>query len=230
MSALSTEIKERKSIELEDRVSVFTIGHSTLTLESFLGLLKKADITAVADVRSSPFSRRLPHFNRDELRIALKGVDIKYVFLGKELGGRPRTSDLYCDGIADYEKMALQSDFLKGIERVAEGSIEYKIALMCSEQNPLDCHRCLLVGRALAKQQVSVKHILGNGTIIDQHKIEERLLAMSSSARADIHDMFVACDDLLAIAYRSRARTVAYREPVIERMQSQSSNWPDYAS
>ncbi|MBV8458539.1 MAG: DUF488 domain-containing protein, partial [Acetobacteraceae bacterium] len=127
---------------------VLTIGHSTQPLRNFLTVLKNAGVTAVADVRSFPFSRRVPQFNRDELCAALKECNIKYVFLGEELGGRPRASDLYSGGIADYEKMALEPAFLKGIDRVISGAREHTVALMCSEHDPLDCHRCLLVGRA----------------------------------------------------------------------------------
>ena len=101
---------------------VLTIGHSTLPLETFLAMLDKAGVTAIADVRSSPFSARFPHFSRDEFRAALKDHGTKYVFLGKELGGRPRASNLYCDGVADYEKMALEPAFLKGIDRVINGA------------------------------------------------------------------------------------------------------------
>jgi uncharacterized protein (DUF488 family) len=155
------------------RNRIFTIGHSTLDLAHFLNLLKMSGVTAVADVRSSPFSRRSPHFSRDEFRSALKEIEIRYVFLGKELGGRPRSSNLFCDGIADYEKMALQPDFLKGIDRVVAGSNEHTIALMCSEHNPLDCHRCLLVGRVLTERNILLEHILSSGKVATQHEIAD---------------------------------------------------------
>jgi hypothetical protein len=132
------------------------------------------------------------------------------VFRGKELGGRPRATNLYCDGIADYEKMALEPDFLKGIDRVVSGAKEHTVALMCSEHNPLDCHRCLLVGRALFERHVPVGHILNNGRVVDQHDIEEKLLSLSGGAT---EDMFVPRGERLAEAYRLRGRNVAYREP-----------------
>lgn len=211
----------------ENASRVLTIGHSTLPLDAFLTMLDKAGVTAVADVRSSPFSRRVPHFSRNELRAALKGRGIKYVFLGKELGGRPRASTLYCDGIADYEKMALEPDFLKGIDRVISGAKEHTVALLCSEHNPLDCHRCLLVGRALSERDIPLGHILNNGRVLDQHEIEERLLALSGSP---IDDMFASRHDRLARAYKLRARNVAYREPEPAMGESTSPNWHDYAS
>ena len=205
---------------------MLTIGHSTLPLGVFLTMLQKAGVTAVADVRSSPFSRRMPHFSRDELRAALKECRIKYVFLGKELGGRPRASTLYCDGIANYEKMAVEPDFLEGIDRVISGAKEHSVALMCSEHNPLDCHRCLLVGRALSERHIPLGHILNNGKIVDQRDIDEKLLTLSDSAT---DDMFATRQERLANAYRLRARNVAYREPRPEMAVSEASNRYDYA-
>lgn len=192
----------------------------------FLTMLKRAGVTAVADVRSSPFSRRYPHFSQKELRATLKGQGIKYAPLCKELGGRPSDSKLYCDGVADYEKMALEPDFLEGIDRVITGAKEHTIALMCSEHNPLDCHRCLLVGRALAERNVSIGHILNNGKMAEQHEIEEKLLSLSGGA-AD--DMFATREERLDKAYRLRAKNVAYREPRREMAQPKASNWYEHA-
>src|SRR4051794_39037085 len=194
-----------------DNRRLFTIGHSTLSIESFLGLLRQAGVTAVADVRSSPFSRRIPHFSRDKLCIMLNKEGIRYVFLGKELGGRPRASHLYRNGVADYEKMSLEPDFLKGIGRIIELSVKYTIALMCSEHNPLDCHRCLLVGRSLFQRGIPIGHILNNGKIVDHHDLEDELLAMSDNAIID--DMFSTREERIARAYWLRAKNVAYREP-----------------
>jgi uncharacterized protein (DUF488 family) len=211
---------------LENGNRVLTIGHSTLPLETFLAMLERAEVTAVVDVRSSPFSRRAPHFSKDELRAALKERGIKYVFLGKELGGRPRAGNLYCEGVANYEKMAQEPDFLKGMGRVISGAREHTIALMCSEHNPLDCHRCLLVGRALAEQHLSVGHILNNGRIAEQQEIEEKLTTLSGNAT---DDMFVAREDQLSKAYRKRAKNVAYREPRPEIAHPRTANWCDHA-
>ena len=213
-------------MEPKNAHDVLTIGHSTLPLETFLAMLERAGVTAVADVRSSPFSRRVPHFSKNELRATLKAQGIKYVFLGKELGGRPRVSNLYCEGTANYEKMAKEPDFLKGIDRVMSGAREHTIALMCSEHNPLDCHRCLLVGRALAEHDLSVGHILNNGRVAEHHEIEEKLLSLSGSSS---DDMFAAREDRLAAAYRLRARNVAYREPRPEMADAKASNWHDHA-
>jgi uncharacterized protein (DUF488 family) len=189
---------------------VFTIGHSTLSVRTFLGLLDNVGVTAIADVRSSPFSRRVPQFNRNDLGAALKKYGVKYVFLGKELGGRPRSMNLYSDGVADYEKMALEPDFVNGLDRVVKGSQEHAIALMCSEHEPLDCHRCLLIGRALMARAVPVGHILSDGKIAEHIEIEGKLLKLSGSFT---DDMFINREELLTRAYRLRAKHVAFREP-----------------
>jgi uncharacterized protein (DUF488 family) len=111
-----------------------------------------------------PFGPHYPHFNRDDLREELPSNGISYVFLGKELGGRPSEHGFYREGVADYEEMAQAPEFNKGLDRVIEGAKVHLIALMCSERDPLDCHRCLLVGRALAKRGGSRESHFGRWT------------------------------------------------------------------
>jgi len=192
------------------KLFVLTIGHSTHPYDRFLELLRGAGVTAVADVRSSPYSRHYPQFNSDDLKFELKQDRIAYSFVGKELGGRPANKQLYCDGVADYEKMAKTEDFRVGLDRVIEGAKKYRVALMCSEHDPLDCHRCLLVARALGKRDVEVRHILSNGKIVSQTDIENRLLSMTGRQN---DDMFAPREERLAVAYRERGRKVAFAEP-----------------
>jgi uncharacterized protein (DUF488 family) len=193
-----------------DSTEVITIGHSTHSWERFVALLRGANVTAVADVRTSPYSRLYPHFNREDLREELRSAGISYVFLGKELGGRPSERRFYCEGVADYEKMSQAPEFNKGLDRVIEGAKKYRIALMCSERDPLDCHRCLLVGRALAQRDIRVKHILDNGNVVSQDEIENKLLELSGR---NVDDFFAPRVERLATAYRERARKVAFAEP-----------------
>jgi uncharacterized protein (DUF488 family) len=203
-------VQDETRHEATETVDVLTIGHSTHSWERFVALLRSAGVTAVADVRTWPYSRRHPHFNRDALRDALPQEGISYVFLGKDLGGRPAERSLYCDGVADYEMMAQATEFNKGLDRVVEGARKYLIALLCSERDPLDCHRCLLVGRALAERGVGVRHILSDGEIASHTKIEDKLLEISGR-NAD--DFFALRTERLAAAYRERARKVAFAEP-----------------
>jgi len=189
---------------------ILTIGHSTHPWERFVALLRNVNVTAVADVRTSPYSRHCPQFNHDTLRAELPAAGIAYVFLGKELGGRARERSFYCEGTADYEKMAQAPEFKKGLDRVIEGAKKYRIALMCAERDPLDCHRCLLVGRALAQRGVRVNHILDDGNVVSHGEIEDALLRLSGR---DTTDLFASQPERLAVAYRVRARKVVYVEP-----------------
>jgi uncharacterized protein (DUF488 family) len=195
---------------LDSENTIWTIGHSTHSYERFLGMLRQVGITAVADVRTVPHSRHFPHFNRDNLKNELKADGIAYSFLGSELGGRPRGSQFYCDGVADYERMANAPEFVRGLDRVIEGSRKFRVALMCSEHDPLDCHRCLLVGRALSQRKLFVEHIYSDGRIASNADVEQRLLALSG---AQDDDLFLPPDEQLAAAYRTRARKVAFAEP-----------------
>lgn len=197
---------------------IFTIGHSTHSLDLFLQLLKSAGVTAIADVRSSPWSRHCPHFSRPALKASLHQKGIDYRFFGRQLGGRPSDASLYDQGIADYEAMALTSLFEEGIERVLTGSKKHRLALMCSEHDPLDCHRCLLVGRTLWERGTPVSHLLADESIQTQQDIEDRLLKMSGQMNGDF---FAPHSERLSSAYRERSRRVAYAE----RSASYPSEW-----
>jgi uncharacterized protein (DUF488 family) len=194
--------------------TILTIGHSTHSYEEFLRLIRGAGVTAVADVRSSPFSRHQPQFNKDDLQQELRLDKIKYVFLGDALGGRPKNKALFCEGVADYEKMAATPEFQKGLDRISNGSSEFKIALMCSEHDPLDCHRCLLVGRSLKARGLAVRHILFNGNQKSQDEIESELVEMLKQNRADLFP-----NDQIASAYRDRSFKVAFSE--VERPRAE---------
>jgi Protein of unknown function, DUF488 len=185
---------------------VFTIGHSSLPYERYLWLLKHAGVTAVADVRTSPRSRQSPQFDRESLERALQQDGIAYVFLGRELGGRPADPNLYLEGVADYEKMAAAESFQTGIQRILAGARKHRIALMCSEHHPLSCHRCLLVGREIARRGIAVRHILSDGLIVNQIQLEDELLEKYGYAT----DFFAPREERLKAAYRKRAREVAY--------------------
>lgn len=198
-----------KRMDQQSQTTVLTIGHSTHPLERCLTLLRQAGVTAIADVRSAPYSRHAPQFNSDALKAELRAAGIAYSFLGRELGGRPRSRDLYRDAVADYEKMAATEGFQRGLDRLVEGARKYRIALMCSEQDPLDCHRSLLIGRALSQRGVTVRHLLANGQVVDHAHIEDRLLAVSGRAE---DDLFASREERLAAAYGERARKVAFAE------------------
>lgn len=143
--------------------AIYTIGHSSHTIERLAALLQQHGVTAVADVRSQPYSRLHPQFNREELCTALKAVGISYVFLGKELGGRASDPSCYVDGQVQYDRVAKSPAFEAGMERLQRGGDTYRVALLCAEKDPLTCHRTLLVARELWKRGVAVQHILEPG-------------------------------------------------------------------
>jgi uncharacterized protein (DUF488 family) len=182
--------------------TVFTIGHSNHPLETLLALLSGAGIDAVADVRSAPYSRRHPQFNREPLRAALAARGIAYADLGRELGGRPQDPALWHGPRPDYERMATAPAFCAGLERVEHGAKDRAIALMCAEREPLDCHRCVLVARALTARGTAVRHILADGTGEDHAATEAQLVAWAGLEAAD---MFASPAERLAAAYRKRA-------------------------
>ncbi|MBE9091663.1 DUF488 domain-containing protein [Microcystis aeruginosa LEGE 11464] len=162
-------------------LAIFTIGHSNHTPEKFLELLSIHNINALADVRSAPYSRYLPHFNKQALQSYLPKAEIRYVFLGAELGARPADSSCYVEGRALYEKIAVLDSFQQGLKRIIKGSQNHRIALMCAEKDPITCHRAILVCRHLLSFNLEIAHIHSNGDLEYQENLEERLL--------QIHDL-----------------------------------------
>jgi uncharacterized protein (DUF488 family) len=145
---------------------LYSIGHSNITLEDFLGLIQRHDIEVVADVRSLPRSRYVPHFDAGPLQQALLRLGIGYVPLGEQLGGRPDGDEFYDEqDHVRYDRLAGSQKFQAGINRVLRGAKNYRIALLCSEEDPSKCHRHLLIGRVLQDRGVAVLHIRGDGRI-----------------------------------------------------------------
>ena len=183
---------------------IFTIGHSNHSLEDFLALLSKHGVTAVADVRSVPWSRFNAHFSRNALAAALKAQDIHYVYLGQELGGRPKDPALYdAGGQVRYERVAQTSNFRAGVARVVDGAAQHRIALMCAEKEPLDCHRTHLVAQALDADGVEVMHILADGELEGHARTMDRLM-VNSGEKLD-GDLFP--DELIDEASKHRRNT-----------------------
>ena len=158
--------------------NLFTIGHSNLSIEAFISLLQQHGITAIADVRSHPYSRYLPHFNKSELQAALQNAGIEYRFLGQELGARPNDLSCYVNGKAPYEKIAATQLFEQGIKRLLKGAGNYRIALMCAERDPITCHRSILVCQHLREFGLNINHILTDGNLESHEALEERLLKL----------------------------------------------------
>ncbi len=160
--------------------ALYTIGHSNHSHAVFLELLAQHSISAVADVRSSPYSLYMPEYNRPVIEAVLRRADITYVFLGQELGARRNEESCYVDGRAKYERIALLPQFQKGLERLYQGIERYRVALMCAEADPIACHRTILVCREVKKTHpgLQILHIHGDGDTEKHETLEERLVAL----------------------------------------------------
>lgn len=192
---------------LMDKRKVFTIGHSTHSIEKFVELLRLHGVTALADVRSAPFSRFNPQFNREALERALKQSGIAYVFLGKELGARSDDKACYENGKVQYGRLAKTTAFRAGIERVQQGSESHRIALMCAEKEPLECHRTLLVSRALESDGMPVMHILADGRVEAHQDAMKRLIKLVGLPETDL---FRSKEELIEEACSLQEQRVAY--------------------
>jgi uncharacterized protein (DUF488 family) len=149
--------------------TIYTIGHSSHAAEHFISLVSKHAIEVLVDTRSAPYSRYSPHFDRESLRPLVVQSGMKYLYLGDLVGGRPKNEDQYdSQGRALYGRMGKDKDFLEGIARIERGAEQFRIALLCSEEDPAHCHRRLLVGRVLVERGAELLHIRGNGQLHDE--------------------------------------------------------------
>lgn len=150
----------------KEMLPIFTVGHSNQTMERFISLLKKHHIDVIVDVRSHPFSKYSTQFDHDAIKPELEKAGLKYLYLGKELGGMPRDEKYKTsDGHADYVKLAKSQPFQSGITRLLNGNLKFRVALMCGEENPSSCHRRHLIGTALLAHGIELKHIRGDGRL-----------------------------------------------------------------
>ena len=186
---------------------VLTIGHSKHSEEAFLALLRRHAVTVLADVRSVPYSRFNPHFNRKALESSLESIGTEYVFFGRELGGRPDDPSCYEDGRVRYNRLARTRLFREGLERVIEDAGRERVALMCAEKEPLDCHRTILVGRNLVERGVAVAHILADGSLEPHDETMDRLL---DSAGLPREDLLQSREQLIGEALAHRERRIAF--------------------
>jgi uncharacterized protein (DUF488 family) len=191
----------------EHRYPVLTIGHSIHSTSAFIALLRQHGVTALADVRSAPFSRFNPQFNKEKLMLSLRAHDIKYVFLGRELGARPDDPSCYENGRVRYSRLARTASFHRGLGRVMRGAYDHRIALMCAEKEPLECHRTILVARALVEHGVNVAHILADGKLEPHGDSMMRLLGVLGLPQKDL---FRSRQELIAQALALQEERIAY--------------------
>lgn len=151
---------------------LFTIGHSNLDLETFIDLLKVNGIEVLVDIRSQPYSRFASQFNKAHIQRVVQANGMKYLFLGKELGGKPKDPEFYdSEGNVLYTRIAQSELFAEGIARLTIGVKTYRVAIMCSEENPVNCHRRFLIGRVMADHEITIQHIRKDGRIQSEAEV-----------------------------------------------------------
>lgn len=198
--------------DLNGRI-IYSVGHSNHEADNFVKILQGFSIDVVVDVRSAPYSKYCPQFNKETIEQVLKSSGIKYLFLGKELGARPTDRSCYVDAIVSFEELKLSECFQQGISRLLNGMEKHNVAIMCSEKEPINCHRAILISRVLTENGISVKHILSETESLDQKdleamllkkfKIEKTMFDTASSRQSDIEE-----------AYRKQENLICYKETV----------------
>lgn len=171
-------------------MTIYSIGYGGRTLEELADLLKHFGITHVVDVRTSPFSKFAEQFNRDALQDTSPTLGMKYVFMGKELGGRPECRDCYDEeGRVLYEVVKSQEFFRRGIRQLLKGASAEgrRLCLLCSERKPEECHRSKLIGEALVSEGVELAHISEKGEVLDQVQVMSRVQGLQADLFDEAH-------------------------------------------
>jgi len=191
--------------------TIYTIGHSNHSLEYFIALLRQHGIDVLCDVRSTAYSRTNPQFNREVLRRVLEKNGIVYVFLGKELGARSDDPSCYVLGRVQYSSLAGTALFQKGMDDLRQRMRAHRIAMMCAEKDPLDCHRGILISRYLHSTGIAVEHILADGSLENQSQTIARLLRQLNLEESEL---FRSHEDIIEDAYRIQGERIAYEVSV----------------
>ena len=159
-------------------MEIYTIGHSNYTVERLIDMLKHYNINCVVDIRGTPYSKYNIQFDKETIRYTLSKAGFIYIYMAKELAAKRINKQSYNEeGYSDFEKVIKENEFIEGIERLKNGCNKgYKIALLGAMQEPIRCHRSILVGRALRENGFNVKHILDDYSIASQEDIEQMLL------------------------------------------------------
>jgi uncharacterized protein (DUF488 family) len=199
---------------MPDQLIIYSVGHSDYSIEKFIDLLNKYNINYLVDVRSSPYSKRIPQFNRELLRIDLKDKGINYLYLGNKLGGRYSDPNLLFDNKqVNFEKVRETNLFIEGLNEMIDlVKQNNRVAFMCAEKDPFNCHRFALVSRALSLIGVEVRHMLEDGNYILNDELDEKLLKKYKCDydQANLFEKTKTREDALTEAYRLRNKDIAY--------------------
>lgn len=186
---------------------LFTVGHSNHEAETFLSLLSAHGVAVICDVRSHPYSKMYPQYDRETLRETLGERGIKYGFLGKELGARSDDPACYIRGKVSYARLAATENYRGGLERLMRTAETQTVALLCAEKDPVTCHRTILVCRSLRDLSFDIGHILADGGLETQEALETRLL---QTHHLDAGNLFFSRDEMIEQAYDRQAEKIGY--------------------
>lgn len=198
---------------------LFTIGYSGKNFDEFVKIIKHHKIDVVADVRSQPYSSFSPDFSKNDLENGLRIYGVKYVFLGKELGARREEPECYVNGRVVYRLVEKAPAFKQGIDRLLDGlkNKHLRVALLCAEKDPLDCHRFVLVCHHLKNHLSDIRHIIGDA-VEDNGQTELRLLAKYKKIN---RELFRSDEEILEDVYQAQAEKIAYDSSADESEVSQ---------
>ena len=199
-------------------MEIYTVGHSNYTVERLIDMLKHYNINCVVDIRGTPYSKYNIQFDKETIRYTLTKAGFIYIYMAKELAAKRINKQSYNEeGYSDFEKVIKEREFLEGIERLKNGCNKgYKIALLGAMQEPIRCHRSILVGRALRENGFNVKHILDDYSIASQEDIEQMLLDkyFSNRAQMTIDDLIgnsLTREEMIEEGYRLANKEIGYR-------------------
>lgn len=193
--------------------TLYTVGHSTHSIDRLLEVLNQYSIQAVYDVRSQPYSRYCPQFNRETLRSFLERTGVHYVFLGEQLGARSKNPAHYFNGKVQYKAIAASSEFKQGLECILKGVETKKVALLCAEKDPINCHRAILICKHIRNNGLNIQHILEDGGLESTAEFETRLL---HTLKLPEQDLFTTREATIERAYELQGDKIAYSTDVDE--------------
>lgn len=201
-------------------MDIYTIGHSNYSIDRFLDMLNCHNVNCVVDIRGTPYSKYNIQYNKETIYHTLTSKGYIYIYMGKEFAAQRADKSLYTEeGYVDFEKVVYDKDFLSGIDRLKVGCNKgYRIALMGAKQDPITCHRCILLGRILGKYGFNVKHILDDYKLASQEELEKRLLKKYYAGGDQISfdrylkdDLSESEEYLIRECYRKGNKEIGYR-------------------
>ena len=199
-------------------IEIYTLGHSNYPFDKFIEILKKYNINCVVDIRAIPYSKYNTQYNKEFFQLNLKKLGYTYIYMADEFGAKRKTRKSYNkEGYADFEKVILEDDFKRGIERLKiDCNKGYKIVLLGAMQEPIRCPRAILIGKELVKYGFNVKHIMHEGNLKTQNELEELLLEKYFDQRNQLtidtllgNDM--SHEDMINESYRLANKEIGYR-------------------